>query len=160
MAGNASRRPALLDCGISMWLCLRPMLFGKIAEGDNDKQCVKPKYETRRAARSGSAGKSLGQGSSDKYWYEDLVLCLPTEEKFFRYDNSRITYAVQKAIDILAVLAFPRAIGCVCRRQRITTSFKDMKFLDETIVRLYLRTSWNARCEGARYGRGNLNDLS
>jgi hypothetical protein len=35
------------------------MLFGKAADGDNDKQCVKPKYETRRAARSGSAGKSL-----------------------------------------------------------------------------------------------------
>jgi hypothetical protein len=37
------------------------MLDGKVAEGDNDMQCVKPKYETKLAARSGSAGKSLGR---------------------------------------------------------------------------------------------------
>jgi hypothetical protein len=35
------------------------MLVGKVAEGDNDMQWVKPKYETRLAARSGSDGKSL-----------------------------------------------------------------------------------------------------
>jgi hypothetical protein len=67
------------------------MLVGKVAEGDNDMQCVKLKYETRYAARSGSAGKSLRQSSSDERWYEDLLLCLPAEGKLFWYDNSRIT---------------------------------------------------------------------
>jgi hypothetical protein len=42
------------------------MLVGKVADGDNDMQWVKPKYETRLAARSGSDGKSLEQGSSDE----------------------------------------------------------------------------------------------
>jgi hypothetical protein len=51
------------------------MLDGKVAEGDNDMQCVKPKYETKLAARSGSAGKSLGQGSSEKCCHEDLPIC-------------------------------------------------------------------------------------
>lgn len=128
------------------------MLDGNVAEGDNDMQCVKPKYETSRAARSGSAGKSLGQDSSNGHWHKDLRLYLPTEGELFRYDNSRVTYAIQKGSDILTVLAFPCAIGRVCRRHRITTSFKDMKFLDETIIRLYLRTSCNERCEGARDG--------
>lgn len=49
-----------------MWLCLKATLLGKVAEGDNDMQCVKPKYETRLAALSGSDGKSLVQGSSDE----------------------------------------------------------------------------------------------
>jgi hypothetical protein len=66
MDGNARRSPALLHWGISMWLCLKPILVGKVAEGVNDMQCVKPKYETRLAARSGSDGKSLEQGSSDE----------------------------------------------------------------------------------------------
>jgi hypothetical protein len=35
------------------------MLDGKVAEGDNDMQCVKPKYSTKQAACSGSVGKSL-----------------------------------------------------------------------------------------------------
>jgi hypothetical protein len=35
------------------------MLDGKVAEGDNDMQCVKPKYSTRQVACSGSVGKSL-----------------------------------------------------------------------------------------------------
>jgi hypothetical protein len=131
-------------------------LDGKVAEGDNDMQCVKPKYETKLAARSGSAGKSLGQGSSDECWHEDRALCLPTKGKLFWYNDSRITNAVQKASDILTVLAFPGAIGCVCRRNRIATSFKGMKFFDETIVRLYLRTSCNERGKGARDERGKL----
>ena len=59
MDGNERRNPALLHWGISMWLCLKPMLAGKVADGDNDMQWVKPKYETRQAARSGSDGKSL-----------------------------------------------------------------------------------------------------
>jgi hypothetical protein len=42
------------------------MFVGKVAEGDNDMQCVKPKYETMLAARSGSDGKSLKQDSSDE----------------------------------------------------------------------------------------------
>jgi len=42
---------------------LRPILFGKVAEGDNDKQWVKPKYVTRQAACSESVGKSLRQES-------------------------------------------------------------------------------------------------
>ena len=54
------------------------MLDGNVAEGDNDMQCVKPKYETRRAARSGSAGKSLGQDLSNEHWHEGLILYLPT----------------------------------------------------------------------------------
>lgn len=45
-----------------MWVCLKPILVGKVAEGDNDMQCVKPKYATRLAALSGSDGKSLEQG--------------------------------------------------------------------------------------------------
>jgi hypothetical protein len=59
MVGNERRRAALLDGGISMWLCLRPILDGKVAEGDNDMQCVKPEYSTRQVACSGSVGKSL-----------------------------------------------------------------------------------------------------
>ena len=59
MVGNESRRASLLDGGISMRLCLRPMFDGKVAEGDNDMQCVKPAYSTRQVACSGSAGKSL-----------------------------------------------------------------------------------------------------
>jgi hypothetical protein len=35
------------------------MLVGKVAEGDNDMQCVKPKYLTRQVACSGSIGKPL-----------------------------------------------------------------------------------------------------
>ena len=42
------------------------MLDGKVADGDNDMQCVKPKYVTRQAACSGSDGNSLEQGSSDE----------------------------------------------------------------------------------------------
>ncbi len=41
------------------------MLVGKVAEGESDMQCVKPKHETKLAARSGSDGKSLEWGSSD-----------------------------------------------------------------------------------------------
>ena len=64
MAGNARRRATLLDWGIiSTCLCLRPILEGKLAEGDNDMQCVKPKYVTRQAACSGSDGKPLEKGS-------------------------------------------------------------------------------------------------
>lgn len=59
MDGNERRRAALLDGGISMWLCLRPMLDGMVAAGDNDIQCVKAKYSTRQAACSGSVGNSL-----------------------------------------------------------------------------------------------------
>jgi len=39
------------------------------------------------------------------------------------------------------VPALPGAIHRIFPRQRIMTSFKDMKLLDEAIVRLYLRTS-------------------
>jgi len=35
------------------------MLDGNVAEGDNDMQCVKPKYVTRQVACSGSVGNSL-----------------------------------------------------------------------------------------------------
>jgi hypothetical protein len=43
------------------------MLDGNVAEGDNDMQCVKPKYVTRQVACSGSVGNSLEQGSSEEY---------------------------------------------------------------------------------------------
>jgi len=35
------------------------MLVGMVAEGDNDMQCVKPKYVTRQAACSKFVGKPL-----------------------------------------------------------------------------------------------------
>jgi hypothetical protein len=46
--------------------------------------------------------------------------------------------------------AFPGAIGCICGRHGITTGFKGVKFLDEPIVWLYLRTSCDERGKGAR----------
>ena len=42
------------------------MLDGNVAEGDNDMQCVKPKYVTRQVACSGSVGNSLEQGTSEE----------------------------------------------------------------------------------------------
>jgi hypothetical protein len=66
------------------------MLDGKVAEGDNDMQCVKPAYSTKQVACSGSVGKSLWDLLT-KCQPVNSVTVSPTQRKLLWYNTSRVT---------------------------------------------------------------------
>jgi hypothetical protein len=91
IGNERSSAAALLDWGISMWWCLRPVFDGKVEEGDNDKQWEMPRYATRQLACSGHTGKPLKQGSSYGSRQESRIAFSPTEGKLLGYDGGGIT---------------------------------------------------------------------